>query len=79
MRDRSFALVTLAAVAVLAAAAPAVRPATAAPAAKAAAANAAHAAHAAEVVPFMDDSYTRAVAEARARNVPIFVEAWAPW
>ena len=33
----------------------------------------------AEVLPFIDDSYTKAVAEARARKVPIFVEAWAPW
>jgi len=31
------------------------------------------------VVPFIDDDYARAVAEARARKVPIFVEAWAPW
>jgi hypothetical protein len=30
------------------------------------------------VVPFVDD-YTRAVAEARARKVPLFIEAWAPW
>lgn len=30
------------------------------------------------VLPFIDD-YARAVAEARARNVPIFVESWAPW
>jgi len=31
------------------------------------------------VVPFIEDDYTRAVAEARARKVPLFVEAWAPW
>ena len=30
-------------------------------------------------VPFIDDDYARAVKEARARNVPIFVENWAPW
>ncbi len=29
-------------------------------------------------LPFQDD-YARAVAEARARKVPLFVEAWAPW
>ncbi len=32
-----------------------------------------------EVVPFIEDDYTTAVAEARAKRVPIFVEAWAPW
>lgn len=32
-----------------------------------------------EVVPFIDDDYTKAVARAKAKNVPIFVEAWAPW
>lgn len=31
-----------------------------------------------QVVPWVED-YTKALAEARARNVPIFVEAWAPW
>ncbi len=31
-----------------------------------------------EVLPWVDD-YGSAVAQARARNVPIFVEAWAPW
>ena len=30
-------------------------------------------------VPFIDDDYAKAVAEARARKVPLFVEAWAPW
>jgi hypothetical protein len=30
-------------------------------------------------VPFIDDDYPRAVAEAKARNLPIFVENWAPW
>ena len=33
----------------------------------------------AKVVPFIADDYTRAVAEARARKVPIFIESWAPW
>ncbi len=32
-----------------------------------------------EVLPFIADDYTKAKALARARNVPIFVEAWAPW
>ena len=30
-------------------------------------------------VPFIEDDYTKAVARAKAKNVPIFVEAWAPW
>ena len=40
----------------------------------------AHAAttHAA-VLPFITDDYARALAEARARQVPLFVESWAPW
>jgi hypothetical protein len=32
-----------------------------------------------EVLPFIADDYTKAVAEARARKVPIFIESWAPW
>lgn len=31
-----------------------------------------------EVLPWIDD-FAKAAAEARAKNVPIFVEAWAPW
>jgi hypothetical protein len=31
-----------------------------------------------EVLPWIED-YTQALASARAKNVPIFVEAWAPW
>ena len=30
-------------------------------------------------LPFVEDDYARALAQARARNVPIFLEAWAPW
>jgi len=30
-------------------------------------------------LPFMKDDYARAIQEARARKVPIFIEAWAPW
>ena len=33
---------------------------------------------ASEVLPWVDD-YPRALAAARAKNVPLFVEAWAPW
>ena len=32
-----------------------------------------------EVLPFIDDDYARALSLSRARHVPIFVEAWAPW
>jgi hypothetical protein len=31
------------------------------------------------VLPFIADDYTKAVAAARAREVPLFIEAWAPW
>lgn len=33
----------------------------------------------AETLPFVKDDYAKAVAQAKAKNVPIFVEAWAPW
>jgi len=36
-------------------------------------------ARAAETLPFIEDDYATAVARAKAKNVPIFVEAWAPW
>lgn len=32
-----------------------------------------------EQLPFIPDDYARALAQARARNVPIFVDVWAPW
>ncbi len=32
-----------------------------------------------EVLPFIHDDYSRALAEARAKKKPIFVDAWAPW
>lgn len=35
--------------------------------------------HSHEAVPFVADDYAGALAAARARKVPIFVEAWAPW
>ncbi len=31
------------------------------------------------VLPFIADDYPGALARARAKNLPIFVEAWAPW
>jgi len=30
-------------------------------------------------LPFIEDDYPRALAEARSRKVPLFVEIWAPW
>ncbi len=30
-------------------------------------------------LPWVADDYAKALADARARHVPIFVELWAPW
>ena len=30
-------------------------------------------------LPFIEDDYGRALAEAKAKNLPLFIEAWAPW
>ncbi len=30
-------------------------------------------------LPFIEDNYPTALAEARARKLPLFIEAWAPW
>jgi hypothetical protein len=30
-------------------------------------------------LPFIEDDYTTAVTRAKAKNLPIFVEVWAPW
>jgi hypothetical protein len=30
-------------------------------------------------LPFINDNYPRALAEAKQRRLPIFVEVWAPW
>jgi len=32
-----------------------------------------------QVLPWIEDDWTRAVALAKQRKVPIFVESWAPW
>ncbi len=32
-----------------------------------------------QVLPFIEDDYARALSEARAKKVPLFIEAWAPW
>ncbi len=31
------------------------------------------------VLPFIEDDYGRALAEARSKKLPMFVESWAPW
>jgi hypothetical protein len=30
-------------------------------------------------VPFIEDDYGKALAEARVKKLPLFIEAWAPW
>jgi len=32
-----------------------------------------------ETLPFIDNDYTKALAQAKTKNVPLFVDAWAPW
>jgi hypothetical protein len=32
-----------------------------------------------EVLPFIEDDFAKAVAQARTKKEPIFVDAWAPW
>jgi hypothetical protein len=32
-----------------------------------------------EVVPFIENDYAKAVARAKAKDIPLFVDAWAPW
>ncbi len=32
-----------------------------------------------KVLPFIEDDYPKALAEARAKKLPLFIEAWAPW
>jgi hypothetical protein len=31
------------------------------------------------VLPFIEDDYGKALAEAKAKKLPLFIEAWAPW
>ncbi len=31
------------------------------------------------VLPWIEDDYPKALARARAKNLPLFVENWAPW
>lgn len=44
-----------------------------------AAAPLAAASNAKEVLPFINDDFPRALSIAKARQLPLFVEAWAPW
>jgi hypothetical protein len=32
-----------------------------------------------KVLPFIEDDYAGALAKARERKLPLFIEAWAPW
>ena len=32
-----------------------------------------------ESLSFIEDDYAQALAQARQRNLPLFVEVWAPW
>jgi hypothetical protein len=32
-----------------------------------------------KALPFIVDDYAKALAEARAQRLPLFIEAWAPW
>jgi len=41
--------------------------------------SAASAKQPAMVMPWIEDDYGKAISEAKARKVPIFVESWAPW
>jgi thioredoxin-like negative regulator of GroEL len=36
-------------------------------------------AHAGSPLPFIEDDYSRALAEAKAKGLPLFVDVWAPW
>lgn len=76
-------MIALTAAVALALAAPAPAPAGKAPAAKAPARpparGPARAAPAEKGLPFVADDYQKALAQARARNVPLVVDVWAPW
>jgi hypothetical protein len=36
-------------------------------------------AQAKQVLPWIENDYTKAIARAKAADLPVFVEAWAPW
>lgn len=66
-------LVGLLALAVAAHAAPPAKPASTAKKAPA------KAAHWKPAVPFIEDDFGRALALAKERKLPVFIEGWAPW
>jgi hypothetical protein len=35
--------------------------------------------HAKTALPFIEDDYPRALAEAKTKGLPLFVDTWAPW
>ncbi len=37
------------------------------------------AAHEGAPLPFIDDAYDTALAQAKAKGLPLFVDTWAPW
>jgi len=32
-----------------------------------------------DVLPFIENDYGKAIARAKAKDLPLFVDAWAPW
>lgn len=32
-----------------------------------------------EILPFIENDYAKAIARAKTKHVPLFVDAWAPW
>ncbi len=32
-----------------------------------------------EVLPFIENDYAKAVARAKEKSLPLFIDAWAPW
>jgi hypothetical protein len=73
MRTPSLAVLSLALAALAAV------PSAAAPARAATARTRSASAGPRMVLPFIQDDYAKALAQARARKVPLFIESWAPW
>jgi len=70
-------LITVLSAALLATTSPGSAPATPAAPAKAPKTAASPAWH--PVVPFIEDDFGRALALAKSRKLPVFIEGWAPW
>ena len=75
MRSCLLLLLVLLAAPIVSHAAPASKPRPARPSAK----SAAKAAAWKPVVPFIEDDFGRALALAKERKRPVFIEGWAPW